>query len=196
MSKIETGNFEIMPEPFALAPVLRTCCDIMALKAREAGVDLIARLSGELPEMIADKRAVKQILFNLLSNSVKFTDRGGRIVLTAKQEGPSIVMIVEDTGIGIAPEDLSRVGNPFFQARGSYSRPYDGTGLGLSIVKGLVALHGGDIDIQSRVGEGTRITVRLPVDCETSRRDAKPKVQVSELPVVRDNPDRQVRKRA
>ena len=196
VSKIETGNFEIMPEPFAPAPVLRTCCDILALKAREAGVDLIARLPAELPEIVADKRAVKQILFNLLSNAVKFTDRGGRIVLTAGDEEKSLVLTVEDTGVGIAPEDLARVGDPFFQARGSYARPYDGTGLGLSIVKGLVALHGGDIDIYSRVGEGTRITVRLPIDCEAARRDAKRKVQVSELPIVRENPDRQVRKRA
>ena len=105
-----------------------------------------------------------------------------------------MVMAVEDTGVGIAPEDLARVGDPFFQARGSYARPYDGTGLGLSIVKGLVALHDGEIDIQSRVGEGTRITVRLPVDCEAARRDTRRKV--SELPVVRDNSDRQVRKRA
>jgi cell cycle sensor histidine kinase DivJ len=196
VSKIETGNFEIMPEQFPPAPVLRTCCDILALKAREAGVDLIARLPGELPEIVADKRAVKQILFNLLSNAVKFTDRGGRIVLTARQEEKSLVMTVEDTGVGIAPEDLARVGDPFFQARGSYARPYDGTGLGLSIVKGLLALHGGDIDIHSRVGEGTRITVRLPVDCEAARREAKCKTQVSELPIVRENPDRQVRKRA
>ena len=196
VSKMETGNFEITPEPFAPAPVLRTCCDILALKARDAGVDLIARLSADLPEIVADKRAVKQILFNLLSNAVKFTDRGGRIVLTARPEGACIVMTVEDTGVGIAPEDLERVGDPFFQARGSYARPYDGTGLGLSIVKGLVALHGGDIDIHSRVGEGTRIMVRLPLDCEDARREATRKIQVSELPIVRENPDRQVRKRA
>src|SRR5262249_32113225 len=187
---------EIMPEPFAPGPVLRTCCDILALKAREAGVDLIARLPGELPEVVADKRAVKQILFNLLSNAVKFTDRRGPILLTAGQEEKSLVMTVEDTGVGIAPEDLARVGDPFFQARGSYARPYDGTGLGLSIVKGLVALHGGDIDIHSRVGEGTRITVRLPLDCEAARREAKRNTQVSELPMVRESPDRQVRKRA
>jgi len=196
VSKMESGNFEITPEPFAPAPVLRTCCDILALKAREAGVDLIARLPAELPEIVADKRAVKQILFNLLSNAVKFTDRGGRIVLTAGSEEKSLVITVEDTGVGIAPDDLARVGDPFFQARGSYARPYDGTGLGLSIVKGLLALHGGDIDIHSRVGEGTRITVSLPIDCEAARRDAKRQMQVSQLPIVRENPDRQVRKRA
>jgi two-component system, cell cycle sensor histidine kinase DivJ len=197
VSKIETGNFEVTPEPFSPAPVLRTCCDILALKARDGGIDLIARIPGELPEIVADKRALKQILLNLLSNAVKFTDRGGRVTLSTAVEGTSIVMMVEDTGVGIAADDLARVGDPFFQARGSYARPYDGTGLGLSIVKGLVALHGGDIDIHSRVGEGTRITVRLPIDCEAARREAKRKAQpVCELPIARTNADHQMRKRA
>jgi two-component system, cell cycle sensor histidine kinase DivJ len=119
------------------------------------------------------------------------------VTLSTAVEGTSIVMMVEDTGVGIAADDLARVGDPFFQARGSYARPYDGTGLGLSIVKGLVALHGGDIDIHSRIGEGTRITVRLPIDCEAARREAKRKAQpVSEWPMARTNTDHQMRKRA
>jgi two-component system, cell cycle sensor histidine kinase DivJ len=197
VSKIETGNFEVTPKPFSPAPVLRTCCNILALKAREGGIDLIARIPDELPEIVADKRALKQILLNLLSNAVKFTNRGGRVTLSTAVEGTSIVMMVEDTGVGIAADDLARVGDPFFQARGSYARPYDGTGLGLSIVKGLVALHGGDIDIHSRIGEGTRITVRLPIDCEAARREAKRKAPpVSEWPMARTNADHQMRKRA
>jgi cell cycle sensor histidine kinase DivJ len=197
MSKIETDNFEITPEPFAPAPVIGTCCDILALKAREAGVDLLARID-DLAEITADKRALKQILLNLLSNAIKFTDRGGKVTVTARREGAQIVINVEDTGVGIAPEDLPRVGDPFFQARGSYARPYDGTGLGLSIVKGLVALHGGTIDIRSRLGEGTCISVRLPVDCEASRRGA-PRPNVQPLPqaaIAITSSDTQVRKRA
>jgi two-component system, cell cycle sensor histidine kinase DivJ len=197
MSKIETGNFEITPEPFAPAPVISTCCDILALKAREAGVDLVARI-GELAELTADKRALKQILLNLLSNAIKFTDRGGHVTVTAKREGANVVLTVEDTGVGISAEDLPRIGDPFFQARGSYSRPYEGTGLGLSIVKGLVALHGGQFDIRSKVGEGTCVSVRLPVDCEASVRNApKPKVQAFPQVEVTSNPSQiQVRKRA
>ena len=114
----------------------------------------------------------KQILINLLSNAIKFTDRGGRVKITAAVEGVVIAITVEDNGIGIGEEDLPRIGKPFFQARGSYDRRHDGTGLGLSIVKGLVALHGGEIAIRSRVGEGTRITVRLPLDCEQTRPQA------------------------
>jgi two-component system, cell cycle sensor histidine kinase DivJ len=197
VSKIETGNFAITPEPFAPAPTLKTCCDILALKARDAGVDLILRAPDHLPEIVADKRAFKQILLNLLSNAVKFTDRGGRVTVSARSDASGFGLTVEDTGVGIDAADLGRVGDPFFQARGSYTRPYDGTGLGLSIVKGLVSLHGGSIDIQSRVGEGTCITVRLPLDCETSRRDETSKRRpVAELPVIRSQPEHQVRKSA
>jgi cell cycle sensor histidine kinase DivJ len=197
MSKIETGNFEITPEPFAPAPVIGTCCDILALKAREAGVDLVARI-GELGEITADKRALKQILLNLLSNAIKFTDRGGRVTVTANREKATLVLTVDDTGVGISAEDLPRIGDPFFQARGSYSRPYDGTGLGLSIVKGLVALHGGQFDIRSKIGEGTCVSVRLPVDCEAPARGApKPKVHALPQVEVASSPsDTQVRKRA
>ena len=78
----------------------------------------------------------------------------------------SLVVSVADTGIGIAPEHFGRLGDPFFQVRGSYARSHDGSGLGLSIVKGLARLHGGEVEVRSRVGEGTRVTVRLPLDCE------------------------------
>ena len=77
--------------------------------------------------------------------------------------------MVEDNGVGISDEDLARVGEPYFQAGASYDRRHGGTGLGLSIVKGLVRLHGGEFSIRSRVGEGTRVTFRLPLDCERSR---------------------------
>jgi two-component system, cell cycle sensor histidine kinase DivJ len=196
LSKIESGNFEITPEPFAPAPILRTCCDLLAIKAGEAGIDLIVRIAGELPEIVADKRAVKQILLNLLSNAIKFTDRGGRVTVSARLEGANIVLVVEDTGVGIDATDLTRIGDPFFQARGSYARPYDGTGLGLSIVKGLVALHAGTIEIRSRVGEGTCITVRLPIDCERSRNaDVKGKIQPRGETAAHHS-ENQVRKRA
>jgi cell cycle sensor histidine kinase DivJ len=170
MTRLDTGDFEIRPEPFRLAGVIGGCCDLLALKAREAGLDLVVDVPSEPAEIVADKRALKQILINLLSNAIKFTDRGGRIKISAAPEGSMIAITVEDNGIGIGEEDLPRVGKPFFQARGSYDRRHDGTGLGLSIVKGLVELHGGEMAIRSRVGEGTRVTVRLPLDCEQARR--------------------------
>ena len=172
MTKLDTGDFEIRPEPFRLAGVIRGCCDLLALKAREAGLDLVRDVPADLPEIVADKRACKQILINLLSNAIKFTDRGGRVQVSAAAEGAAIAIAVEDNGIGIGEDDLPRIGRPFYQARASYDRRHDGTGLGLSIVKGLVALHGGEVVIRSREGEGTRITVRLPIDCEQTRPQA------------------------
>ncbi len=165
MSKIETGNFEIWPERFAPEHVIADCCDILALRAREAGIQFVVQLGKKLPDVVADKRALNQIMLNLLSNAVKFSNRGGKVTVSAKEAGSSIAVSVEDTGVGIGDDDLPRIGDPFFQARSSYNRRHDGTGLGLSIVKGLVALHGGGVDIDSRLGEGTRVTVRLPIDC-------------------------------
>jgi cell cycle sensor histidine kinase DivJ len=173
MSKIETGNFAITPEPFSPRQAIEDCCGLLALKARESGIELITVLAGELPDIVADKRALNQIMLNLVSNAVKFTDRGGRITVNVRHEGATFAVSVADTGVGIDSEDMARIGDPFFQARSSYDRRHDGTGLGLSIVKGLVALHGGEVEIASRIGEGTSVTIRLPVDCESARRSGE-----------------------
>ncbi len=115
---------------------------------------------------------MKQIVINLVANALKFTNRGGTVTIDAGVEGQSLVVSVADTGIGIAPEHFGRLGDPFFQVRGSYARSHDGSGLGLSIVKGLARLHGGEVEVRSRVGEGTRVMVRLPLDCEHSHAPA------------------------
>ncbi|HEY4981851.1 MAG TPA: PAS domain-containing sensor histidine kinase [Pseudolabrys sp.] len=174
MSKMETGNFEITPEPFMPAQVIASCCDLLALKARDSGVEIKTRIAFDLPEVVADRRAFNQILINLISNAIKFTPRGGRVTVSAICDGSKFAVAVEDTGVGIGEDDLPRLGEAFFQARASYDRRHDGSGLGLSIVKGLVQLHGGDIDIRSRLGEGTRVTVRLPIDCEGGRPAVEP----------------------
>jgi cell cycle sensor histidine kinase DivJ len=197
MSKIESGNFEITPEPFTPAPVIGTCCDLMALRAREAGIDLVCRLPADLPDIVADKRAVKQILINLLSNAIKFTQRGGKVSVTAEAGGTQMTFRVEDTGVGIGEDDLRHVGDPFFQVRTAYDRPHDGTGLGLSIVKGLVELHGGELSIRSRVGSGTSVSVRLPIDCERARVvEAAPNVQRLPVPEAVALTDIRIRKSA
>ncbi len=179
MSKIETDNFAIAPEPFAPSQVVSGCCDLLALQAREAGVHLDKTVADHLPDMVADKRALNQILLNLVSNAIRFTDRGGRVTVGARAEAAAVVFVVEDTGIGISEDDLARVGEPYFQASTSYDRRRGGTGLGLSIVKGLVRLHGGEMNIRSRVGEGTRVIVRLPLDCARAR---PPKPQSARIP--------------
>jgi two-component system, cell cycle sensor histidine kinase DivJ len=163
MSKMESGNFEISPEPFAPRPALVNCCNLVALKARENGVDLVIRVPDDLPVMNGDPRAFKQILLNLVSNAIKFTERGGKVTVSAAVEGARLVLRVSDTGVGIAADDLKRIGDPFFQAGKTYQRRHEGTGLGLSIVKGLVGLHHGELGVESKVGEGTTVSVVLPL---------------------------------
>jgi two-component system, cell cycle sensor histidine kinase DivJ len=163
MSKMETGTFEIAPEPFAPRPALLNCCNLLALKARECGVDLITRAPEDLPVMNGDPRAFKQITLNLVSNAIKFTERGGSVTVSAAVEGSRLMLRVTDTGVGIDADDLKLIGNPFFQAGKTYQRRHEGTGLGLSIVKGLVGLHQGEMSVESTLGEGTSVTVTLPL---------------------------------
>jgi two-component system, cell cycle sensor histidine kinase DivJ len=202
MSKIESGNFEIVPEPVATGRVIAECCELLALRARQAGIEVAVELKDDLPEVVADKRALLQIMLNLLSNAIKFSDPGDKVTVSAMaasgcdwthftgaeagHDAAHIVISVEDTGVGIGAEDLPRVGEPFFQARSSYDRRHDGTGLGVSIVKGLLALHGGWMEIESRVGTGTRVMVHLPLDCESARR--KGRTVASVVSRIKDTP--------
>ncbi|ULK96678.1 ATP-binding protein [Bradyrhizobium sp. I71] len=163
MSKMESGNFEIASEPFAPRASLLHCCNLLALKARENGIDLITDAPQDLPVMTGDPRAFKQIVLNLVANAIKFTERGGQVSVSAAVSGSQLTLRVSDTGVGIAPDDLKRIGAPFFQAGRTYQRRHEGTGLGLSIVKSLVALHLGELTVQSRLGEGTAVTVKLPL---------------------------------
>jgi cell cycle sensor histidine kinase DivJ len=163
MSKMESGNFEIASEPFAPRASLLHCCNLLALKARENGIDLITDAPQDLPAMTGDPRAFKQIVLNLVANAIKFTERGGQVSVTASVSGSQLTLRKSDTGVGIAPDDHKRIGAPFFQAGKTYQRRHEGTGLGLSIVKSLVALHLGEMTVQSRLGEGTAVTVKLPL---------------------------------
>jgi two-component system, cell cycle sensor histidine kinase DivJ len=163
MSKMQSGNFEISPEPFAPRGALLNCCNLLALKARESGIDLVTRAPEDLPDITGDPRAFKQIVLNLVSNAIKFTERGGMVTVSAAVEGSRLLLRVADTGVGIAADDLKRIGDPFFQAGKTYQRRHEGTGLGLSIVKSLVALHGGEMTVQSKIDVGTTVAVALPL---------------------------------
>jgi cell cycle sensor histidine kinase DivJ len=144
---------------------------MIRLKAERAGINILRRYAPGLDDIVADKRSCKQILINLISNAVKFTPKDGYVSIDILPEGNSLKIIVADTGIGIAPKDLSQLGEPFFQANANYDRHFEGTGLGLSVVRGLVGLHGGTITVESAPAQGTTITIRLPLDC----RNAKPR---------------------
>lgn len=163
MSKMESGTFEIAPEPFDPQPALVNCCNLLALKARDNGIDLVTTVPSDLPQIVADPRAFKQIILNLVSNAIKFTERGGTVTVSAQMERARLLLRVRDTGVGIGADDLKRIGDPFFQAGKTYQRRYEGTGLGLSIVKSLVTLHGGEMLLDSRLDEGTTVTVMLPL---------------------------------
>jgi cell cycle sensor histidine kinase DivJ len=163
VSKIEAGAYGIRPEPFAVGEAVELCRSMTHQQALENGLGLIAEVAPGTGEICADRRAVQQIVINLLSNAIKFTPRGGRIVLDARRRGAWLRISVADTGIGIAEEDLQRIGEPFTQVRNDFTRQFDGAGLGLSLVKGLVRLHEGEMTIESAPGEGTTVTVLLPV---------------------------------
>ncbi len=179
MSKIESGAMQIFPEPFSFPALIEQCCEMIALKADQNGVLLTRDYPRSLDEIVADKRACKQILINLLSNAVKFTPAKGRVTVRLRPEGNCVVFSVTDSGIGIAAQDLAHLGDPFFQASSAHDRAFEGTGLGLSVVRGLVGLHGGSILIESAPKAGTTVTVRLPQDgrCAHERNCAAAKIQ-------------------
>ena len=162
LSKIEAERYELSREDFDARDAVSAALTLIRVQADEKGVDLAGVLSPEPLDVTADRRAVKQMALNLLSNAVKFTPAGGSVTLTLDVIGPYLELIVADTGVGIAPEDVKRLGRPFEQAGGSEQRA-QGTGLGLSLVRSLAELHGGRMSIDSTLGEGTAITVRLPV---------------------------------
>lgn len=170
ISKMESGNFEISLEPFAPRPALINCCNLLALKARENGIDLVTVAPENLPQLVGDAKAFKQIVLNLVSNAIKFTERGGTVTVAAEADRSRLTVRVTDTGVGISAEDIKRIGDPFFQAGKTYQRRHEGTGLGLSIVKSLVALHGGEMSLQSKIDEGTTVTIMLPLSPVTEQR--------------------------
>lgn len=164
VSRIEAGAYATEPEPFRFIEAVEMCQAMMQLQANAKNIDLQAQIAPDAGEINADRRAVQQILINLVSNAIKFTPDGGDVVVGAKRIGTRLHFWVRDTGIGIAEEDFANLGKPFMQIQNDYTRRFEGTGLGLSLVKGLVALHDGTMSIESMPGEGTTVTISLPVN--------------------------------
>jgi two-component system, cell cycle sensor histidine kinase DivJ len=162
MSKIEAGKFELYEEIFPLEDTVESALRFVKLQADRAGLVLKAGIAPGARSIFADKRAIKQILINLLTNGVKYTPRGGEVRVSAVLRPDGIELAVSDSGVGIPKTDLDRLGKPFEQVEGEHVRAKEGTGLGLALVKALTAMHGGDATIESVVGEGTTVHVRLP----------------------------------
>jgi signal transduction histidine kinase len=163
LSKIESGRFELLEKTVDLERVLASSLRLLGDKAIKSGLVVRTHLPDPRPLLYADERAMKQILLNLLSNSVKFTPPGGTIEITVElaPEG-DLLLMVSDTGVGFDLADLPRALAPFGQVDTSLTRRYQGTGLGLPLVNSLTELHGGKLEIDTRPEHGTRVVVRLP----------------------------------
>jgi two-component system, cell cycle sensor histidine kinase PleC len=162
MSKIEAGRMTLAPQWVELSSIFEECLSVVYPGALEGKVDII-QAGGSNVSVFGDKRALKQVLINLLSNAVKFTPSGGKVVLRAYRYRGSVRISIADTGVGIAKHDLGRLGKPFEQVGNQLTKGHKGTGLGLAISRSLIEMHGGKLDIKSRIGEGTTVTCILPM---------------------------------
>jgi two-component system cell cycle sensor histidine kinase PleC len=162
MSKIEAGKFELHRQTFDIREVVGDCLDLMRERADRGGV-LLRDETPRAPLLIdADRRAMKQILLNLLSNAVKFTPSDGTVTVRARSTPEGVILEVEDTGIGIPSDQVSRLGNPFVQIRNSAGASHEGTGLGLALVRALAEIHQGKFRIESALHRGTKASVMIP----------------------------------
>jgi signal transduction histidine kinase len=163
LSKAEAGKIDLSEDVFDLRDIMRSVCQLTAGRVHAAELSQSVDLPDDLPPLSGDERKTKQVLLNLITNSVKFTPPRGSITVSARwslQGGLAIT--VADTGIGIPDADLERVLKPFEQVDSSLSRQHQGTGLGLPLVKAIMELHGGSLELRSELGVGTEVTVLFP----------------------------------
>lgn len=161
ISRIEAGRLHLSPQEFDLADVLRRRCDAMASTAARKGLRFEARIAPGVGRVTNDPMRVAQIVTNLLANALKFTDHGS-VVLEAGGDDARVTIVVQDTGPGIAAEDITRLFRPFVQVGGSGTQNREGTGLGLVISQYLAYAMGGEISVQSTLGAGSRFELELP----------------------------------
>ncbi len=173
MSKIEAGEMQMVEAVFGIPHTAESCRRLIAERAQKGQVKLIVEIQDDLPPLRADERMVKQMLLNLLTNAVKFTPQGGEVTLRAEMDKVGCLVIsISDTGVGIAPQDMERVLQPFGQADSSLHRAYEGTGLGLPLVKSMAELHGAHLMIDSTLNKGTTVAIRFPVARTVQHREA------------------------
>ena len=163
MSKIEAGRMPLAMEDLRLDQIIAEAMRVMAVKASEKKLTVDFEVP---PGLIVsgDRRALKQILLNLLSNAVKFTTEGGRVAVRVRMSRNAVLLLIEDSGIGIAKDHLRKLGRPFEQVESQFTKTFQGSGLGLAIAKSLTELHGGAMKIRSIEGMGTTVILRLPTN--------------------------------
>ncbi len=163
LSKIEAGKMDLNEELIDPRQTIENSLNLIKEKAHANGIALSHDIAADVPQLHVDNRKFKQILINLVSNAVKFTLAGGRVVVRAKTASDGwLVVEVADTGPGIAPDQLEHVLDPFVQVDSGLDRKFEGTGLGLPLSRAMVEQHGGTLDLQSEVGKGTTVTLRFP----------------------------------
>ncbi len=173
LSKIDAGKVELREEEISVAGLIADSASLVRERAQKSGVGLEILPAAELPPLTADKRLLKQILLNLLSNAIKFTPAGGRVTVNAALDRQGALRItVADTGIGMSPSDIAKAMSPYGQIDSRISRKHQGTGLGLPISRSLAHMHGGELEVESKRGKGTRITLVLPPQRCVMRADA------------------------
>lgn len=172
-ARLEHGSFEISRQPVDLLQSAVTVRRIMSGRAAETGIEIDISIPADLPILNADERRLRQILINLISNSIKFSRRGGRVSISAETDGSMAWIEISDNGIGMTEEEIAVALEPFRQVDNGLDRKHEGTGLGLPITKGLVALHGGEFVIISRPGEGTTVRFSIPILRDESHQDGQ-----------------------
>jgi len=164
LAKVESGKMELIIESVAIGKIVEQVCAVAKPLAHKKGVTMVLNISDDLPAAILDAQKLKQILYNLVSNAIKFSEQAATVEIAAFRQGPeNFILTVRDSGIGIKEEDLSRLFKEFEQLESGAGRHYEGTGLGLALTKKLVELHGGTISVESEVGKGSIFTVALPL---------------------------------
>jgi two-component system, cell cycle sensor histidine kinase PleC len=162
LSMVEAGKQSLNKTTLVVNDLIKDCGTIVAAAASHKDINYSIVVSKDLPSLVADQRAVKQILVNVLYNAIKFTPEGGTVILRATISNTHHVFEISDTGAGIPVDRLGVLTDPFVRADPDPSKAQEGAGLGLAIVKSLVDLHGGELNIESKVGEGTVVTISLP----------------------------------
>jgi signal transduction histidine kinase/HAMP domain-containing protein len=166
IAKLQWGRMEIERKPTDLAAAVEEAVRIARVQAEAGGIALEIAIEYGLPPIVGDAVRLRQVVLNLLSNATKFTPRDGRIEVRLARNGDTVELLVRDTGIGMKPSDIPTALEPFRQVDSSITRKHGGTGLGLPLCKLFVELHGGEFVIASALGQGTAVTVRLPIHAE------------------------------
>ena len=175
VAKIEAGQIELECSPVSVTHLCESSLAFVKQQMFQKRIRLETRLPAQLPHLLMDERRIRQVLINLLNNAVKFTPEGGQIFLEVSRLDPERLRIaVRDTGIGIAPENVRKLFQPFIQIDSALNRQYQGSGLGLALVKRLVELHGGRVELTSELGVGSCFAIDLPASPSQAERSADP----------------------